>query len=205
MSDKSCVLYPNVVVGGQSEIGEFSIIGQPYKGMADEEKTVIGKGANIRTHTVIYAGNQIGENFQTGHGALLRECNTVGNDVSVGSKAIVEHHVTIDDGVRIHSQAFVPEYTHLMAGCWIGPNVVLTNARYPLSDNVKQELAGPVVEAGAKIGANATVLPGLRIGANSLVGAGSVVTEDVPPGTVVAGNPARVINTIDSLPYGGEQ
>ena len=86
--------------------------------------------------------------------------------------------------------------------CWIGPNVVLTNAKYPRAPRVKEELQGPHVERGAKIGANATVLPGVRIGEGALVGAGSVVTRDVPPGAVVAGNPARVIKQIHELPYG---
>jgi len=77
--------------------------------------------------------------------------------------------------------------------------VVITNARYPLSRDVKERLQGAHVEAGAIIGANATLLPGVRIGARALVGAGAVVTRDVPPGAVVAGNPARVINRIDRI------
>ncbi len=66
---------------------------------------------------------------------------------------------------------------------------------------MKKELKGPIIEENAKIGANATILPGITIGKNSIVGAGSVVTKDVPPNCVVAGNPAKVINKIDNLPY----
>jgi acetyltransferase-like isoleucine patch superfamily enzyme len=113
----------------------------------------------------------------------------------------VEHDVTIEDGVRLHSQVFVPEFTRLLAGSWIGPNAVLTNARYPLSRNVKEELAGPVIGRGAIVGANATLLPGLVIGERAVVGAGAVVVRDVDPGAVVAGNPARVVGDISSLPY----
>jgi acetyltransferase-like isoleucine patch superfamily enzyme len=86
-------------------------------------------------------------------------------------------------------------------GCWIGPNVVLTNAKYPLSPGVKDQLAGPVVRRGAKIGANSTILPGVVIGEHALVGAGSVVVRDVPAGAVVVGNPARVVRHISELPY----
>ena len=103
--------------------------------------------------------------------------------------------------MRIHTQAFIPEFSVLEEGCWIGPNVVLTNAKYPLSPGVKDQLAGPVIRKGAKIGANATLLPGVVIGENALVGAGSVVVRDVPPGAVVVGNPARVIRQIAELPY----
>ena len=163
------------------------------------KETVIGDDAHIRSHTVIYAGNTIGKHFQTGHGALIREQNSIGDDVSVGSHSVVEHHVTIGNGVRIHSQAFVPEFSVLKDGCWIGPNVVLTNALYPKSKNAKKELKGVVVEQNAKIGANATILPGVVIGKNCLVGAGSVVVKNVPANSVVVGSPARVIKKISEL------
>jgi len=101
----------------------------------------------------------------------------------------------------MHSQVFVPEFTVIEDDAWLGPNVVLTNAKYPLSPGVKETLAGPVVMKGAKVGANSTILPGIVIGVNSLVGAGSVVTKDVPDNAVVAGNPARLIKMITALPY----
>jgi acetyltransferase-like isoleucine patch superfamily enzyme len=82
---------------------------------------------------------------------------------------------------------------------------VLTNAKYPLSANAKQTLAGPVIRKRAKIGANATILPGVVVGEDALVGAGSVVAHDVPPGAVVVGNPARVISHISKLPYSAVQ
>ena len=103
--------------------------------------------------------------------------------------------------MRVHSQAFVPEFTRLCESCWVGPNVVLTNARYPKSIGVKENLKGPTVGRFAKVGANATVLPGLVIGDNSLIGAGSVVVKDVESNTVVVGNPAKKIKSIDLLPY----
>jgi len=108
---------------------------------------------------------------------------------------------SLGNRVRIHSQAFIPEFSIVEDEAWIGPNVVLTNAKYPLSPGVKDQLAGPVVRKGAKIGANATLLPGVVIGENALVGAGSVVVHDVPAGAVVAGNPAKVIRQISELPY----
>ncbi len=165
-----------------------------------EIETVIGPAAMIRSHSVIYAGNRIGSGFQTGHGALVREDNVIGDNVSIGTNSIIEHHVTIGNGVRLHSNVFVPEYSVLEDDCWLGPNVVVTNARYPRSPFTKDELAGAHIERGAKIGANVTLLPGVRIGRDALVGAGAVVTADVPAGAVVVGNPARIINHISALP-----
>src|SRR6266511_3883285 len=90
-------IYPNVQLGDGCVIEDFVIIGKPPRGAAPGElPTVIGPGAVIRSHTVIYAGNMIGGHFQTGHAALLRESNTVGDNVSVGSHTVVEHHVEIE-------------------------------------------------------------------------------------------------------------
>ena len=195
-------LYDNVLLGPGWTIEDFCIVGTPPRGARDGEvQTVIGDNAVIRSHTVIYAGNVIGRNFQTGNKVNIRESNRIGDNVSIGTLSVVEHHVEIGNGVRIHTQAFIPEFSILEEGCWIGPNVVLTNAKYPLSPGVKGQLAGPVIRRGAKIGANVTILPGVTIGENALVGAGAVVAKDVPAGAVVAGNPARVIRQIAELPY----
>ena len=131
----------------------------------------------------------------------IREENRIGNNVSIGTKTVVEFKVIIGDNVRIHSQVFIPEYCELKQGCWIGPNVNLTNAKYPNSLRSKKFLRGVVVEQDAKIGANATILSGITIGANALVGAGSVVTRDVPQCKIVAGNPAEIIGDIKNLRY----
>lgn len=180
-------------------LGEFVLLDvQPTSGAA-LPPTRLGRGAVLRSHTVIYAGNSIGERFQTGHGALIREANTIGDDVSIGSHTIVEHHVTIGRGVRIHGGAFIPEFSVLEDGAWIGPRVVFTNARYPQGRDAKKQLRGPHVGEGAKIGAGAVLLPGVRIGAHALVGAGAVVTRDVPPHRVVVGNPARDVNDVREL------
>ena len=199
-------IHDNVTLGAGSVVEDYCIIGAPPRGVREGElSTTIGDGAVIRSHTVIYAGNTIGRNFQTGNKVNIRESNRIGDNVSVGTLSVIEHHVEIADNVRIHTQVFIPEFSVLEEGCWIGPNVVLTNAKYPLSPGVKDRLAGPVIGSGAKIGANATLLPGVVIGENALVGAGAVVVSDVPAGTVVVGNPARVIRHISELPYATAQ
>ena len=192
----TAIIYPNVIFGENVVVEDYCVIGFPFKGMMNE-KTIIGDGSVIRAGTYIYAANQIGNNFQTGNKANIRELNVIGDDVSVGTLSVVEHHVTIGNGVRIHSQVFVPEYTILEEDSWLGPNVVLTNARYPKHPNVKEDLNGVHIMKNTKIGANVTLLPGIQIGENSLIGAGSVVTKDVPDGVIMAGNPALVIKKIE--------
>lgn len=192
-------LYDGVELGEGSEIGDFAIIGVPSQ--SGGGRTRIGAGAVIRSHTVIYAGNVIGRNFQTGHHALVREDNQIGDNVSIGTSSVVEHHVKIGDGVRLHSCVFVPEYSVLENDAWLGPGVIVTNARFPRSAKVKDYLRGPHIGAGARIGAGAVLLPGIRIGEGVLVGAGAIVTKDVPDHAVVVGNPARVTKRVFDLRY----
>ena len=193
-------IYPNVELQKDVSLGLFVIVGEPPRRCAPGElATAIGSRAVIRSHTVIYAGNVIGDDFQTGHGVLIREENRIGNNVSIGSHSVIEHHVEIGSDVRIHSNVFVPEFSVLEDGCWIGPCVVLTNARYPLSPRAKETLQGPLVRSQAKVGAGAVLLPGVTVGRNALVGAGAVVVRDVPDGAVVVGNPAHIINSVSEL------
>jgi acetyltransferase-like isoleucine patch superfamily enzyme len=196
------IIGDGVTLGPGAHLEDFCIVGTLPRGAAPGTlTTTIGDNAVIRSHTVIYAGNVIGRNFQTGNKVNIRESNRIGDDVSVGTLSVIEHHVVIGNNVRIHTQVFIPEFSVLEDGCWLGPHVVLTNAKYPLSPDAKKTLKGPVIRRGAKIGANATLLPGVVIGENALVGAGSVVARDVAPGEVVVGNPARVISHISALPY----
>lgn len=193
-------IYPNVQLGKNIVIEDYVVIGKPPKGKEPGElKTVIGDNAIIRSNTVIYAGNIIGDNFQTGHHVTIRECNNIGNNVSIGTGSCVEHHIFIEDDVRLHSQVFIPEYSKLEKGCWIGPNVVVTNAKYPQSRNVKDNLKGAIIKRNSKIGANSTLLPGVVIGENTLIGAGTVVVKDVPEGKVVIGNPGKTIKDISDI------
>ncbi|MCB1154575.1 MAG: N-acetyltransferase [Deltaproteobacteria bacterium] len=191
------------VFGDEADIGEYVELGvQPLRG-PDLPPPVFGMRARISSHAVIYAGVRTGDDLFVGHHATIRENCRLGHKVSVGTGAVLEHHVTVGNEVRIHSGAFIPEHSVLEDGCWIGPRVCLTNAKYPTYPGVKDNLSGPVIGRKAVIGANATILPGVRVGERALVGAGAVVTRDVAPGDVVAGNPAKCVGRADSKCYEG--
>ncbi len=142
------------------------------------ESDKIGRDTRIWAFVHILPGAVIGE-----------ECNIcdhvfIENDVIVGNRVTVKCGVQLWDGVRIGDDVF------------IGPNATFTNDAFPRS---KQpfDLLITRVEHGASIGANATILPGLTIGENAMVGAGAVVTRDVPANAMVVGNPARVVRTLE--------
>ena len=170
-----------------SSIGPFCVIGLDGQGGPCR----FGIGSTIRSHSVVYRGTVTGAHFHAGHGVLIREETMAGDDVSVGSHCVIEHHVRLEDGVRLHSGCFVPELSLLETGCWLGPGVIVTNAKYPNLPDTKARLQGVRIGQGAVIGAGAVLLPGISIGARAVVGAGGVVVSDVGDGQVVVGNPAR--------------
>jgi acetyltransferase-like isoleucine patch superfamily enzyme len=172
-------------------IGPFCVLGQDPDGL--DEPLVVGAGAVLRSHSVLYRGTTIGARFQCGHGVLIREHTRIGDDVSVGSHSVVEHHVELGDGARLHSRCFVPEHTVIGPGAWLGPGVTVTNARYPNRPDTKANLEGVTIEEGAVVGAAVVLLPGVTIGAGALVGAGAVVVADIPAGATVVGNPGRLL------------
>lgn len=193
------MIHPNVEVGEGTVIHPDAIVGEPPRGREPGDlKTTIGSGGVIRSGTVIYAGTVIGERFNSGHGALIREDNVIGDDCSVGTNAVLEVGNRVGCGTRIHSGCFL-EHTTLGARVFLGPNVVFTDDPHPICPRYLECVLGATVEDDVSIGANATILPGIRVGAGSLIGAGSVVTRNVDPGMVMAGNPAVRIKAVTDL------
>lgn len=117
---------------------------------------------------------------ETGNKANIRELNQIGDNVSIGTLSVIEHHVTIENGVRIHTQAFIPEYSVLKKNAWIRAACRVHQCQVPPFSRREAFAQGPHDRGWRQDGANATLLPGVTVGEDALVGAGSVVTQDVP-------------------------
>ena len=155
------------------------------------EPVLLGPGAVIRSGSVIYADVVFGADVQTGHNVLIRESTVIGDHVVIGTNTVIEGHVTIGSFVKIESNCFIPTHVDIGDRVFIGPNVVLTNDRYPLRRRDDYRPEGPVIEDNVSIGAGVIVCPGVTIGEGSFIGAGAVLTKDVPADTLVVGNPGR--------------
>lgn len=152
----------------------------------------IGAGALIRAFSVVYGDVRAGARFRTGHHVLVREHTTLGDDVLVGTGTVIEGHCSIGNDVKMESGVFVPTDTTIGDRVFIGPRAVFTNDRYPLRRREEYVPQGPTIEDDATIGANVTLLPGVRVGAGAMIAAGSVVTRDVEPWYLAVGAPARM-------------
>lgn len=197
---KNVIIYPNVILGKRVVIEDFCVIGKPPRGKRPGARsTIIGDDTLIRSFSTIYGGTTIGAACQTGQGVSIREDNIIGDRVSIGTNAVLEFGNRVGNDVRIHSNCFL-ELTEIGDHVFVGPGVVFTDDPHPaLCPRYKDCLGGVKVKRLAKIGAQATILPGVTIGENSLIGAGAVVTRDIPPQVVAAGNPARILKKIADL------
>ena len=205
---------PSAVVLGGSMVGEGSfidddvVLGYPVRSKlrklagsgtsggslweemdALSEGSIVGRGCILRRGAVVYERVRLGDGVETGHHVVIREETVIGDGTIVGTATVIDGRVSVGRGVRIETGVYIPPGTVIGNNVFIGPRAVFTNDRYPPSGR----LVGAVVEDGAVIGANAVILPGVCIGRRAVVAAGSVVTRDVPPETVVAGVPARRI------------
>lgn len=170
-----CIIQDNVILGATPSDGQL----------------IIGDNALIRSDSIIYSNVTIGNNFRTGHRVLIRDKTTIGDNVLVGTDSVVDGNCRIGSNVSIQTGAYVTAFTNVEDDVFIGPRAVTTNDKYMAYGN---KLVGCTIKKGARIGANATILPGITIGENAVIGSGSVVTSDVLPGTTMVGNPAKAIS-----------
>lgn len=198
-----CVILGPSTIGLRSVLGLHVMVGYPVrekihtfrfsKNFSVEEFDKVSAGAQLgdncilRSGTIIYENAKLGNQIETGHNVLVREGSTIGDKTRIGSSSQLDGSVNIGKNVSIQSNVYLPHFSTIEANVFLGPNVVVTNDPYPPS----KRRQGVVVEEGAAIGANACIVVPARIGRNSIVAAGAVVTADVPPGTVVLGVPAR--------------
>ena len=156
--------------------------------------TRIGDNAIIRAKTIIYGDVEIGDNFRSGHFVLIREKTKIGDNVLVGTHTVIDGYCTLGNNIKLQTGVYLPTATTIGNNVFIGPRAVFLNDKYPV--RARYELRGPCVEDDVTIGANATILPAVRLGRGAFIAAGAVVTRDVPEGKLAQGNPART----DDLP-----
>jgi acetyltransferase-like isoleucine patch superfamily enzyme len=166
---------------------------------------VLGAGARLRSGTVLYDGTTIGQRLQTGHGVVVREGCALGDDVSVWSNSVIDYGCRIGSRVKVHCNCYVAQYTELDDDVFLAPGVTIANDLYPGDQRSADIMAGPKIGAAAQVGVNVTILPYVRIGAGSLIGAGAVVTRDIPSGVVAFGNPALPRGLVAELPQAGDR
>ena len=156
----------------------------------------IGDEARLRSGTVVYAGSTIGRGLQTGHNVVIREEVRVGDDVSIWSNTVIDYGCVIGDRVKIHSNCYVSQFTELEDDVFLAPGVMIANDLYPGDPVSGEAMAGPLIRQGAQIGVNVTLLPYITVGRGAIVGAGAIVTRDVPDGMLAYGTPAVAVRPV---------
>ena len=148
--------------------------------LSDVQSRNIGAGTRVWQFCVILEGAQIGEDCN-----ICAHC-FIENDVIIGNRVTIKNGVYLWNGLRVEDDVF------------IGSNATFTNDRFPRSKQYPEKFLNTVIKKGASIGANASILPGITVGENAMIGMGAVVTRDVPANVLVAGNPARVVRYLSA-------
>lgn len=161
----------------------------------------IGERTRIHPFVVIYDDVTIGDDCFVGEFTHMREKTALANNVSVGSHAQLEGDIELGEGTRLHGDVHISPGTRVGKRCFLANNVNFTNVKFPFATNpaFKNKREPVIVEDDVKIGSGVIVTPGVRIGHDSLIGAGALVTKDVPPYSVVIGVPGRVVGDIRTI------
>jgi acetyltransferase-like isoleucine patch superfamily enzyme len=188
-----------LTLGDNASIDDSVLLAYPASRSIANRLLVIGPHARILSGSVIYQGTTIGAHLTTGHNIVIREENVIGDNFSIWSNSIVDYGCRIGNRVKIHCNCYVAQFTTIEDDVFLAPGVTIANDIHPGCEQSMQCMRGPTIKRGAQIGINVTLLPFITIGERALIGSGSVVTRDVPPEAVVAGNPARVLKNIHDL------
>jgi UDP-2-acetamido-3-amino-2,3-dideoxy-glucuronate N-acetyltransferase len=195
------VIHPDTIIGSNVRIDDNSIVGKlpmkaAFSAITREQQLrpcVIEDDCLIGALAVIYRGCTLRTKVMVADMASVREDVEIGVYTIIGRGVTVENNVRIGQRCKVETGAYITALSDIEDGCFIAPEVTFTNDNFlgRTRERFKHH-KGVTVRRGARIGANATLLPGLTIGQDALVAAGSVVTQDVPPRKIVLGSPARV-------------
>jgi acetyltransferase-like isoleucine patch superfamily enzyme len=200
----TATVHPGTLLGEGVKVLENAVVGkQPTLSPRSTAKrdplppTEIGDGSVVSAGAIVFAGSQIGARVIVGDQSCIRERVTLGDDVVIGRGALVENDTTIGALTRIQAEAYITAYSTLEDNVFVAPCVVTTNDNFMGRTEKRVELMrGPTIRRGARIGGGAVLCPGVEIGEEAFVGAGAVVTKDVPPRALVVGNPAHVLREV---------
>jgi acetyltransferase-like isoleucine patch superfamily enzyme len=202
----TATVYPGTVLGEGVKILENAVVGKqpalsPRSTTKREElpPAEIGDGTIVSTGAIVFAGTKIGARVILGDQSCVRERVSVGDDVVLGRGSLIENDTTVGAMTRIQANAYITAYSTLEEHVFVAPCVVTTNDNFMGRTEQRHELMrGPTIRRCARVGGGATLCPGVEIGEEAFVGAGAVVTKDVPPRALVVGNPARVLREVPS-------
>ncbi len=200
----TAVVYPGTVLGEGVRVLEHAVVGkQPVLSPRSTAKredlppAELGEGTVVSTGAVVFAGTRIGARVIVGDQACVRERVTLGDDVVVGRGTLIENDTAVGALTKIQAGAYITAYSTLEDNVFVAPCVITTNDNFMGRTEQRHELIkGPTIRRGARIGGGATLCPGIEIGEEAFVGAGAVVTKDVPARTIVYGNPAQPIRAV---------
>jgi acetyltransferase-like isoleucine patch superfamily enzyme len=201
----SAIVHPGTVLGEGVRVLENAVVGkQPSLGASSTAKrdplppTTIGDGTVISTGAIVFAGSSIGASCIVGDQACIRERVTMADDCVLGRGSLIENDTTVGSGTRIQAEAYITAYSTLEEDVFIAPCVVTTNDNFMgRTEKRKSLMKGPTIRRGARVGGGAVLLPGIEVGEEAFVGAGALVTKDVPPRKLVVGSPARVLRDVN--------
>ena len=185
-----------VDLGEGHQVDPSALLGYVTGRKIESQVLRIGPGARIRSGTVLYAGSSIGAGLQTGHNVVIREENVIGDNLNIWNNSTIDYGCVIGNNVKIHTNVYVAQFTILEDDVFLAPGVMVANDPHPLCAH---HLKGPTIKRGARIGINVTLLPGVVVGEGAMIGAGSVVTRDIPPYTVAYGSPARPHKKVEEI------
>lgn len=200
----SATVYPGTVLGEGVRVLEGAVVGkQPSLSPRSTAKreplppAEIGDGTIVSTGAIVFAGTRIGARVILGDQSCVRERVEVGDDVVLGRGSLIENDTTVGDRTKIQAGAYLTAYCTLEEDVFIAPCVVTTNDNFMGRTERRHELIeGPTIRRGARVGGGAILCPAVEIGEEAFVGAGAVVTRDVPARALVVGNPARVLREV---------
>ena len=155
--------------------------------------TMIRKSVIIHETSEVSQDSEIGDNTKIWHYSHIRENTKIGKNVTIGQNVYIDEGVTIGDNSKIQNNVSIYKGVKIGKNVFVGPSVVFTNDLYPITEKWSEDLIIETqIEDNVSLGANSTILPGITVGKFTLIGAGSVVTKDIPSNCIVFGNPATI-------------